>query len=204
MFIDQDQVKQKKQEEQTKVKEQVQKELNNSKVTSEVNENKVEKQKEIKNSNEVTEVKEAKQTNSSDNWQYQIDEDKMRGTKKIYARVESTNTLQLGFPYNDSKMNITIRKKDNETDVLVSVRGQIVCNEYSERCYLDIKADDNKIVKYDFNEAAHGNSDTVFIKKEKDFISVLKKSKKLIVEVPLYDRGRVQYEFDVSGLKWEE
>jgi hypothetical protein len=128
----------------------------------------------------------------------------MRGIKKLFAIVESTNKLQLGFPYNDSKMNILIRKNDKETDVLISVKGQIVCNSYSERCYLNVKADDNQIVKYDFNEASHSGSDTVFITKEKDFIKMLKKSKKLIIEAPLFNHGRDQYEFDVSGLKWEE
>lgn len=138
-----------------------------------------------------------------ENWKYQTDEDKMRNTKNSYATSISTNTVNLDFPYNNSKMAITIRNMNNETDVLISVKGQIVCNSYSERCYLNVKDDNNPIVKYDFNEAAHGNSDTVFIKKQKDFISLLKKSKHLIIEAPMYDSGRIQYEFDVSGLKWD-
>ncbi len=192
LFIDQEQIKQKEKEEKNKIKEQVQQEL---KVSNKKNE------ESPQNNNKVEETQLGKVV---DNWQYQIDEDKMRGVKKLFAMIESTNTLQLGFPYNDSKMAIMIRKNNKETDVLISVKGQIVCHSYSERCYLDVKADDNKIVKYDFNEAAHGTSKTVFIEKEKEFIKMLKNSKKLIIEVPLFNHGRAQYDFDVSGLKWEE
>lgn len=139
-----------------------------------------------------------------ENWKYDIDEDKMRGTKTLYAGIESSNTLDLGFPYNDSKLNIIVRKMDKETDVIIKVKGQLVCHSYSEKCIISVKADDNQIVKYEFTEAEHGGMNLVFINKTKDFINMLKKSNKLIVEVPLFDKGRVQYEFVSSGLKWEE
>ena len=128
----------------------------------------------------------------------------MRGTKNIYASTESKNIQQLGFPYNDSKMQITIRKMEKEINVLITLKGQIVCNSYSERCYVSVKSDDSKILQYDFTEAAHGRSDLIFINKEKEFVELLKKSKNLIVEVPLFNYGRQQYNFDVSGLKWDE
>jgi len=143
------------------------------------------------------------ESKSVENWKYDIDEDKMRGTKELYAGVESSNTLDLGFPYNDSKLTIIVRKIDKETNVILKVKGQFACNHYSEKCIISVKSDDNAIVKYEFIKAEHAMMDTVFIDKEKDFIDMLKKSNKLIVEVPLFNKGRVQYEFNSSGLKWE-
>lgn len=137
------------------------------------------------------------------NWSYEVEEDKMRGIKNSYATSISKNTANLEFPYNNSKMKMTVRNMNNETNVLITVKGQIVCNEYSERCYLNVKSDNNPIVKYDFNKAAHGHSDTVFIKKHGDFINMLKKSNHVIIEAPLYNNGMVQYEFDVIGLNWK-
>lgn len=137
------------------------------------------------------------------NWNYDVEEDKMRGTKDNFATTESTNTLQLGFPYNDSKMEIILRKKDNENDVMLSVKGQIVCNELSERCYVDAKFDNSEIRKFDFIKADHSLNKLVFIKNEKEFIDLLKHSKKVIIEVPLFNSGRQEYEFNIENLKWD-
>lgn len=137
------------------------------------------------------------------NWKYSVDEDKMRETKKLFAIIKSSNILDLGFPYNDSQMKIVVRKMDNETNVIVSLKGIFVC-DYGTTCTINVKSDKNEIVQYAYNEAAHGNSDTIFIKDVKKFINMLKTSNHLIVETQLYDKGRVQYEFDVKGLEWNE
>ena len=140
----------------------------------------------------------------SDSWEYSITEDKMRGTKKAYASLVSTNKVQLGFPYNDSVLAVSLRKDEGETNVMLTVKGQFVCNKYSEKCYVSAKFDDNPVVDFEFGEAAHGTPDVIFIEKEKEFIAEIKKSKKAIIEVPLFNNGRAQYEFDTKGLEWDE
>lgn len=191
-FVDKSKIQEQQRQEEKRKQEAVQKELESQKI--EVKETPKEEPKQ-----EV--VQESK---SVENWKYDIDEDKMRGTKKVYAGIESSNTLDLGFPYNDSRLTIIVRKLDKETNVILKVKGQFACNSYSEKCMVSVKSDDNAIVKYEFSEAEHSMMDTVFINKEKDFIDMLKKSNKLIVEVPLFNKGRVQYEFNSAGLKWEE
>lgn len=150
---------------------------------------------------EVVENKNVNVPTVAPNWSYETSEDKMRGTKTNFAGTESTNFLNLGFPYDNSKMRILLRNDNGNLDILISIKGQIVCG-YSEKCYLSVKADDSKIVDYEFLKAAHGSSDTVFIANSKDFMNMLKKSNKLIIEVPVFNTGRVQYNFDVSGLNW--
>lgn len=179
---------------------------NQNKEINEQRKNEVQKELNSQNSkNIVTKQEEVieNKIKTIDNWTYSIDEDKMRGIKNVFVKTISTNTIQLGFPYNDSKLGIIIRKKDGETNVLLPVKGQFVCG-YSEKCYVNVKFDEKPIVKYEFVEAANASSDTVFIKKEKEFINELKKSKKIIIEVPLFDKGNQQYEFNVDGLKWED
>lgn len=139
----------------------------------------------------------------NDNWSYSVDEDKMRETKQLFAIIKSTNILDLGFPYNGSQMKMVIRKMDNETNVILSLKGIFVC-DYGTTCTVNVKSDKNEIVQYAYNEAAHGKSDVIFIQDVSKFIKMLKTSKHLIIETKLYDKGRVQYEFDVQGLEWNE
>ena len=138
-----------------------------------------------------------------DNWSYSVDEDKMRETKQLFASIKSTNILDLGFPYNGSQMKIVVRKMDNETNVILSLKGIFVC-DYGTTCTVNVKSDKNEIVQYAYNEAAHGKSDVIFIQDVSKFIKMLKTSNHLIIETKLYDKGRVQYEFDVKGLEWSE
>lgn len=138
-----------------------------------------------------------------DNWSYSVDEDKMRETKQLFASIKSTNILDLGFPYNGSQMKIVVRKMDNETNVILSLKGIFVC-DYGTTCTVNVKSDKNEIVQYAYNEAAHGKSDVIFIQDVSKFIKMLKTSNHLIIETKLYDKGRVQYEFDVKGLEWNE
>lgn len=134
----------------------------------------------------------------SKNWIYDSSEDQMRGQKSFYAGNESTNSVDLEFPYNNSTMSILFRE-DKEFDILLKVKGQFHCNSYSETCYVNIKADDKPIKKFTYVESDSGNSNTVFIKNSKELYDLIKISNKLIIEAPLFRGGRVQYNFDVAG-----
>lgn len=137
------------------------------------------------------------------NWDYSLKEDKMRNKKIIFAKNQSINPVNLGFPHVDSKMNLTIRKMDNNTNVILDLDGVFVC-DYGSTCMLNVKSDNSTIFQYEYVEAAHSISDTVFIKDSEEFIKMLKSSKHLIIEAQLYDKGRVQYEFNVADLKWND
>lgn len=162
-------------------------------------------QNELKNNskNEVIEEPKDVKDIKDNNWKYSIKEDKMRNTKRVFATIYSTNNLDLGFPHNNSKMSITIRKMDGEVDVMIGVGGVFSCG-YKEDCSVKVKAEQNEIIEYKYSEAANGNYDTIFIDDTYEFIEMIKKSKNIIIESKLYNNGAVQYEFDVSGLEWSE
>lgn len=184
-----------------KEKEEIKKMVQNELKSTSKNEV-IEEQKEIKKMVQNEVIEEQKDIKDN-NWEYSIEEDKMRNSKIVFATIYSTNNLNLGFPHNNSKMKIIIRKMNGEVDVIIKVKGVFSCG-YKENCAIKIKADQNEIVEYEYSEAANGNYDTVFIDDTYKFIEMIKKSKNIIIESKLYNNGAVQYEFDVSGLEWNE
>ena len=138
-------------------------------------------------------------------WDFSFEKDPMTSSKNIWARIVSTNEIDQDAPYFSTNASITVRyMKKWGYDVLISISsGQIYGNEYSNQNYVMVRFDDDKPVKYWFNEAADGSSESVFIKKKNDFIARCKKAKRIKVEVPLYQGGRPIFEFSVDEpLKW--
>lgn len=43
-------------------------------------------------------------------WEYEQEKDKLRNATTYLARIRSTNTIDFGFPYDGSAMNIMLRK----------------------------------------------------------------------------------------------
>jgi hypothetical protein len=137
-----------------------------------------------------------------ENWTYDKDEDKMRGSKTYLAINMSTTELNLGVPYEHSQMTIELRNKQGVTDVMLGVVGQFHCGTGGS-CSINAKFDEHPIEKFNVDEADDGRTDLVFIEKSADFIEKIKKSKHVIIETELFNAGTQQYEFDVAGLKWE-
>jgi hypothetical protein len=137
-----------------------------------------------------------------ENWEYDTKEDSMRGTTIKFASTRSTNTVDMDFPYKNSKMDITLREKNKKEEVLISVKGQFSCHSFSESCYINVKFDDNAIEKFEFNQAANSISDTIFIVNTDKFIKQVKSSKHIIIEANLFNSGAQQYQFNVEDLKW--
>ncbi len=138
-------------------------------------------------------------------WDFSFEKDPMTGSKNIWARIISTNEIEQGAPYFSTNAIITIRyMKKWGYDALIRISsGQIYGNEYSDENYVMVRFDDDKPIKYWFNEAADGSSESVFIRKKSDFIARCKKAKRIKVEVPLYQGGRPIFEFSVDEpLKW--
>ncbi|MGV3529130.1 MAG: hypothetical protein ACO1OO_09560 [Flavisolibacter sp.] len=137
------------------------------------------------------------------NWSYDEDEDKMDGSKSYYAICRSKNEVFFDFPYNGgSKMNIIVRKMDGLNEVLLTISHGQFSSAYSHGTGR-IKYDDEKPMTYSYSEASSGSSDVIFLKPAKNIITKLKAATSVMVEAPFYDAGKRQFEFDVSGLRWE-
>ena len=140
-----------------------------------------------------------------DKWEYNTTKDEMRGVETKFATIVSENTVNFDFPYDGgSKLILTLRKKGNEADVMVTIsKGQILCG--IDDCEAAFKFDSGAIQSITMVEPDSHASDVLFVmhdNTESKIISSLKKSKKLVIEVPFYQEGKKQFTFDVSGLNW--
>lgn len=134
-------------------------------------------------------------------WTYRTVDDKMRSSKKNFAELNSANQAQLSFPYKGgSTLQLIVFKnsKDDELDVLFWLkRGQMPCHDH---CMVSAKFDNDEISEWRSSGPAAGRSDAVYIKNSAEFLERLRLSKKLTVEVQIYDGGNFQYQFKTAGL----
>lgn len=140
-------------------------------------------------------------------WNFKEEQDKMTSTKNIWASIVSDNSVNLDAPYYSTEAKITIRymKKWGYDAIIYVSEGQVYGNEYSNQNYVMVRFDDDKPIRYWFDEPADGSSTHVFIRKHNDFISRCKKAKRIKVEIPLYEAGRPIFEFSVDKpLVWKK
>lgn len=133
-------------------------------------------------------------------WEFSFDEDEMTGSRNVYARISSDNTINQGFPYGATGANIGIRyTKRYGYDVLVTIdEGQFSGIDVSGTNYIMVRFDKGKAIKYWYNETDDGSSDCVFIRKANDFIKRCKVAKDIKIELPLYQNGRPVFKFHVD------
>lgn len=139
-------------------------------------------------------------------WRYEQDKDDLRNATTYMSVLASNNTIDFGFPYNGSSMDLTLRKDPKYgNDVIFSVNGQFN-NCIIESCKITVKFDDGKLESYRMVGSDGGDNSMLFIessKAMKTFVDKLKKSKKLIVEGNFYNYGKGQFTFDTQGLEWK-
>jgi hypothetical protein len=136
------------------------------------------------------------------NWNYKTEEDKMDGSKKHFAFVESTNQANFEFPYDGgSTFGIIIRNAGQGDEVIFRVdKGQFT-GSYSDP-NLRVKFDQEEPINFSYSESIDGSSNLVFISNEKKFINKLLTAQKVMIEAVYYDHGKEIAEFDVAGLEW--
>ena len=136
-------------------------------------------------------------------WTYSQNEDKMTSGVSYFAEAQAKELLQFEFPYDGgSTATLMIRNKEGDNDVMLNVsKGQFIT--HYDGSTIRARFDNDSPVRYNISEPSDGSSDLVFINAEKDFISKLKKAKKLILEAEFYNAGLRQMEFDVSDFKWD-
>lgn len=147
----------------------------------------------------------AKPDTASGPWSYSTDEDKVRGASTFYARTVSTNRVQQDAPYDGgTSMAMTVRKHPRwGIDVFLTIsEGQMMCPSYSG-CSGMVRFDNAPAQRVRFTGPEDSSSEVVFVEGAKSFIAKLKKAKHVTIEKTLYQAGAPQFEFDVTGLKWD-
>lgn len=122
------------------------------------------------------------------------------GEKTIYYNVESNDLVYLDFPYNGgSTGNIVVRKKKGKLGLLFTIDKGQIDTDY-DGTYIRVKFDDEEPITWSMGEAADGSSDVLFFNNESKFYNKLKKSSKVVLEIPFYQNGKKQFTFNTAGL----
>lgn len=137
-------------------------------------------------------------------WKISTEIDEMTDAKNIWASITSDNYITQDFPYDgETYAEITVRymKKDG-FQVLISItKGSI----YSANEYVSVRFDQGEAMKYYYNGTASGETETVFLRNQKDFIERCKKAHDIKMEIPLFNRGGEVFNFHVDKpLVWPE
>lgn len=135
---------------------------------------------------------------ASSKWRYEDEVDQMSGKPIGIARVTSENILNFDPPYSgDTYSFLMIRKTGKRNDVMFSVsNGQIVC---MMRCRISVRFDDRAPITFDAAPPSDYSAKAVFLSPEAKFVSELKRSKKVRVEVTYYSSGARISEFDTAN-----
>ncbi len=134
-------------------------------------------------------------------WDYDVNEDLMSGSKRYTASLKSANTVSFGFPYGGEQHGtLTLRTVQGKgKDVLFYIqRGQILCPSY-QGCNVLVRFDDEKPMRFAANGPADHSSELIFLENYSKFITKLKKAKRVRLSVDIYQNGAPAFEFDVSG-----
>jgi hypothetical protein len=138
-------------------------------------------------------------------WHHGSYSDKMTGKVTKYSYVISTNSIDMKFPYQGgTTADITIHD-DGFAAVTIS-KGQVMCTSYSGCSFL-VKFDDNKPEYFRAHGSSNGDPKVLILCDStmnevfcsgKQFIKKLKKAKKVMIEVQVYQEGSPVFEFDVA------
>lgn len=139
-------------------------------------------------------------------WSYNRSDEGMSGKAVVTAWVESSNTINLGFPYTGSQNGtLTLRRHPRwGNDVIFRIeRGQILCHSYGD-CRINVRFDDGKVMRFNGNPPEDNSSEVVFIPAFSTFTKQLPTAKRVKIEVSIYQAGNNVFDFDVSGFKPEK
>ncbi|WP_433813083.1 hypothetical protein [Flavobacterium johnsoniae] len=134
-------------------------------------------------------------------WEYQQSTDKMTSKPIKFAQIISNESLHLEFPYEGVNYGrLTLREK-NGLDIYLSIDKGQISGGYDNN-FITVRFDEEKPLKFSYTEPQDGSSDLIFIDNEVKFLSKLKKSKNVLISLPLYQAGNQILEFNTVDLKW--
>jgi hypothetical protein len=154
------------------------------------------------------------QSGSNKNWKF----DNVKGSdidspgRQVFS-VISKNTVDLGFPYGKTKMNLHIRiangKLDPNGGIFVTSAGQFYEAGSSSGMgegTLKMKFDNEPAQSYAYGGSSSGSTGTAFITHLDDNFLIdlarkLENSKLLKIQISYFHHGKEIFEFDISGLK---
>lgn len=133
-------------------------------------------------------------------WSYVKDTDRMGRGEIKRAYVQSSNTINLDFPYAGAqRATLTLRSHPQwGRDVYVDLeRAQILCRR--DDCEVLVRFDDAKPVRFGGTEPADHSSNTVFIQGYDRFVAAMQRAKRVRIELHFYRQGNRVLDFNIAG-----
>lgn len=135
------------------------------------------------------------------NWEYEKEGNEM-GDTSIYAKLKSSNQVNLRYPYGGTYGNIVIRKKNGKNEVLFIVNDGQMDVSIIDGVDIRVKFDDENPKTYSMSPAESGSYEVIFFPNPNNLIKKIKNSKKVVVEVPFFRDGRKIFTFDTENLNF--
>lgn len=132
------------------------------------------------------------------NWRYQEETDKMRGTPLKVAVSTSTNRFATKLLPDEGYLFLIVREMQGKQEVMLQAKGATAPMPCVGRCTLHAKFDDGKVLDFSYVTSERN----IFVENFARWMTLLRASKHLIVEVEFLTDGVRQMEFDVDGLVW--
>jgi len=79
--------------------------------------------------------------------------------------------------------------------------GQLTCHSMSGG-RIAVKFDDGPIRNYGCNRPSDGSTEVIFIGNQQQFLSQLRRARRVVIEAEFFREGRQQLVFNVAGLNW--
>jgi len=136
-------------------------------------------------------------------WEYNSYMDDLSGKNVYQAMVKSNNSHSFGFPYQGDTYGTLILRKHPRygKDIIFQIdRGQILCHTYSD-CTVTIRFDEGKPITLTGNPPEDNSTTSVFLPYSRLFNSI-KKSKKIVIGVNVYQEGNPSFTFETKKLDW--
>lgn len=134
-------------------------------------------------------------------WHYKKTKDEMRNRQTTFAVVNNTEY----YLNNERGVTLSVGGSAHRQEVYFLLsKGFFDCT-YNACSAIAVKIDDEGIFHLPVAvERKRGNALSIInIKSKTDFINKLKSGKRMIIELPIYNMGKQQVQFNIEGLKWE-
>ena len=135
-------------------------------------------------------------------WEYDKYVDEMTSNTTKIATITSNESISLDFPYDGINYgHIQLRKKNGDLDIMILIDKGQISTEYDNQ-NISVRFDDAKPITFNYIEPSDNSSDVIFIDNETKFLSKLKKSRKTLIALPLYQGGTQVLKFNTENLEW--
>ncbi|AQG97602.1 hypothetical protein A9R05_01185 [Burkholderia sp. KK1] len=136
-------------------------------------------------------------------WSYSVHRDEIRGSEMQMATLASTESVELAFPYNGgtyAQLVLRWSPQWGEEALFTLNPGQI--DHAPGQFPIAVKFDTAPVGTVLVSDPENGSVGVLFVAMAPRFIKQVKKSSRLMIELPFYGDGTRQFTFELYGLEW--